>query len=243
MCTGAEIALLAAAGAGIGGSVMQSNAQNSAMKASANATTAELARQAQLRKEAEAIFAKSTQAASPGEQAVATDKAKQDRGAAYAAAVTPAANIGYAPATGSSAPEVIQSEYKGAGEKAQAYGKQQGDARANLDAFGDNQLFGQIFQGRQGRKLQQVGNYSAGSQNVLGSELAAAKTKAASPWGDLLVAFSKAAASAAAGGAMGGASGPPTNIVPSAMGAPAAGGVGASFPMGGFAPTAFPALY
>lgn len=243
MCTGVEIAALAAAGAGIGGSVMQSNAANSAQKAQANATQAELARQLQLRREAEAIFSKSTQAANPGEQAVALDKAKQDRGNAYQAVVTPATNVGYAPATGASAPEVIQSEYKDAGTKANAYSKQQGEARANLDAFGDNQLFGQIFQGRQRQKIGNVGDFSRGSQDVLGSEIAAAKTKAASPWGDLLVAFSKAAASAAIGGAAGGATGAPTNIVPGAMGAPAAGGVGASFPMGGFASTPFPPLY
>lgn len=220
MCTGVEIAALAAAGAGIGGSVMQSNAANRAQKAAVSATAAETMRQAQLRKEAEAIFAQSTQKANAGEQAVATDKARQERGNAYQAVVTPSANIGYAPATGASAPEVIQSEYKTAGDRAQAFGTQQGSARANLDAFGDNQLFGQIFQGRQRQKIGDVGDYSRGSASVLGSELEAANAKKASPWGDLLIAFSKAAASAASGGALGGfggATAAPTNIVPSAL--------------------------
>jgi hypothetical protein len=225
-----EVALIASLASAAGGTVMQNQAQNSAAKASANASMAEQARQKQMQSEANAIFEGSLKKAQPGEQAVDTDVARQKREAAYTSVVTPSANIGYAPITGgSSAPQVIQNEFKGAGDRAAAYGTQQGKARAALDAQGDNDVLNSIFGGRQIGKINQIGTNMRNSAGVLNSELSAARTKGTSALGDLLVNLGKAGIGATAGaafGAPGVATGAPTNIVPSAissMGAPAAG--------------------
>jgi hypothetical protein len=216
-----EIALIASLASAAGGTVMQNQAQNKAAKEAANATMAETARQKKMQEEANAIFEGSLKKAQPGEQAVDTDIARQKRAAAYTSVVTPGENIGYAPVSGgSSAPQVIQNEFKGAGNRAAAYGKQQGEARAAIDAYGDNALLNSIFGGRQIRKIGQISTNMNNSANVLNSELAAARSKGTSALGDLLVNLGKAGISASAGaafGAPGVANGPPTNIVPSAM--------------------------
>lgn len=244
MCTGMEIALIASLASAAGGTVMQNQAQNNAAKEAANATMAETARQKKMQEEADAIFQGSLKKAQPGEQAVDTDIARQRREAAYTSVVTPGEKIGYAPLTGaSSAPQVIQNEFKGAGSRAQAYGTQQGKARAMLDSYGDNDLLNSIFGGRQVRKLSQIGTNMNNSANVLNSEIRAAQSKGTSALGDLLVNLGKAGISASAGaafGAPGVANGPPTNIVPSAM---SSAGAPASSAFGGFSDITLGGLY
>jgi hypothetical protein len=199
---------------------MQMNAQNRSRRAQSAATMAELARQKTLRQEAERVFASSLKKGTQSDQAVDTSAKEQQRNATYQSILTRPEDTGYAPSVGGSAPEVIQGEYSKAGESAQRYGAQQGKARAALDAFGDNQTFLNIFNRRQGGKLANTGNFSAGSQQVLPLELEAARRLAASPLGDLFVGIGQAAG-AFAGVPGAGATGAPTNIVPSALGPPA----------------------
>lgn len=239
MCTGLEIAAIASLGAAAGGSVMQYNAAQDAQKASARASMSELARQKQYREEAEKIFAAS--ANRNQQSATAQDEAllRQKREADYARPVERGPAVGYAPST-PGAPEVIKGEFARADEGAKRYGMQQGKARAALDGFGDANLLQRIFMARQMGKLRNLGDFSAGSQGALESELTAAKAKGRSGLGDLLVALGKAGIQASAGGFGGGA---PTNIVPSAMGPPLPTPPGVPFVPAYFAPSNFPALY
>lgn len=234
MCTGVELAAIAAAGATIGGTVMQNNAQSTAQKAQAAATMRELERQKQLRREAETIFAKSQSKAGQGEYAVDNDKARQQREAAYQSTVAKPEDTGYAPALGGNAPEVIKAEYSKAGTAAAAAGSREAKSRAALDAFGDSQTLMNIFNIRQGQRLQNVGSFSQWSQQALDPELRAAAAKANSPLGDLLVAIGSQALKATAGPALFGP-GTPTPTV-GAQGATAAAGAQANGLSGNIVP-------
>lgn len=208
MCTGIEIAAIASAVATVGGTVMQNQAMNSAQKAQANATMAELARQKKLREEAEGIFAQSQKRAGAGETAVDENIARQKREAQYTSVVSKPEDTGYAPSIQGSAPQVIQGEYNRAGTAATNAGIREGKARAVLDSFGDAQSLQNIFQGRQGMKLKNVGSFSQWSQDALDPELRAAAAKASSPFGDLLVGLGNAGMSAFGGQALGSLFGP-----------------------------------
>lgn len=213
MCTGVEIAALAAAGATIGGTVMQNNAMAKSQKAQAAATMAELERQKKIRQEAEGIFAKSQSKAGQGEYAVDMDKARQQREAQYQSTVAAPEETGYAPSLAGDTPDVIKSEFNRAGTAAQATGRREATARAGIDSFGDAQSLLNIFNVRQGQKLQNTGSFSQWSQQALDPELRAAAAKANSPLGDLLVAIGSTALKATAGPALFGAPGaaPPVN--------------------------------
>jgi hypothetical protein len=218
MCTGLEAVAIASAVAAAGGTVLQSQAASKAAKTEAAARQTELARQQKIRREAEAVFANSERKQTINEQAVDRNAKQQQREAAYAGVVSDPSLTGYAPATApSAAPEVIGAEYKKAGTAAARYGKQQGIARANLDSIGDQQTVNDIFGQQQRRKLSQIGGFSEWSKQALDAELQAARARAASPLGDLLVSLGKSGLSASAGGlfgAPGAATGAPTNILP-----------------------------
>jgi hypothetical protein len=202
MCTGLELAAIAAAGATVGGTVMQNNAMQKSQKAQASATMAELERQKQLRREAEGIFAKSQSKAGQGEYAVDNDKARQQREAQYQSVVSKPEDTGYSPALQGDTPQVIKNEYARAGTAAAASGSREAKARAGIDSFGDSQNLLNIFNIRQGQNLQRTGNFSQWSQQALEPELRAAAAKANSPLGDLLVAIGSQAMKATAGPAM-----------------------------------------
>lgn len=235
MCTGVELAAIAAAGATIGGTVMQNNAMEKSQKAQASATMAELERQKKLRREAEGIFAKSQSKAGQGEYAVDTDKARQQREAQYQSTVAAPEETGYAPALAGDTPDVIKAEFNRAGTAAQATGRREATARAGIDSFGDAQSLLNIFNIRQGQKLQNSGSFSQWSQQALEPELRAAAAKANSPLGDLLVAIGSQALKATAGPALFGAPTPGAPTVGAAGATASAGAQGAGL-SGGITP-------
>ena len=140
---------------------------------------AEAARQRELQKRATAITDETLTKQSPASQAQQTAQIEQQRASAFAPAGT--ADTGL-PSSGS-APIEVKSEIARQIGNAVRKGRAQLTARARLGAFDKSQHGNRLEIGRARTGVQQLQNFSLGSQNALQSEFGSA-TNAGKGWGN-----------------------------------------------------------
>lgn len=165
----------------VAGSAAQAAGQNRARKAMQGAQEAERIRQKGLQDQSAAVMAQSEARSSKGNQDKEQAAAEANRSANYAAAneaaKAPIVAEGTNIAGDQSANAVIAAEAARAGQKAQGYAGQQGNAKAALLGFNDIQLGNALANARALEQQRQLGNFMQGSSNVLGLEMDAASRK------------------------------------------------------------------
>ncbi len=173
--TVASLALVAA------GTAATAYGAKQADKAEGAATSAELDRQAKLRREADAVHGNTISANGAKKTIQHMDEAAGKRTAAYQQSVADTAS--FAPlgvsttATGTGGNQVVADAYRKEQQGASSYVQQQGQAQSALQAFDDTMQNNAIFNANQGYDIRKLGSFMQGSANVLPYELDSAGHK------------------------------------------------------------------
>lgn len=167
MCTGLEIAAMAAGAAGSAIEATQARKQQDAVVAASNQRLNEfLDRNKKRENEAAAIFAGRTQEAQPQAAAAAQAQAEADRNSATSGAidsVTPLASI----PTKASTESLIGSVYTGEDAKASAKAKDSAARDATVRGFGDSLFAQDLSTADAGRRIGSVGALAADDAAML----------------------------------------------------------------------------
>lgn len=211
MCTGAELALVAAAvGGNVGGSIMQSKSQAKKRQAQMDAAQAEMARQGRMEDQRAASFQEALDLARRGNQQENIDEAAGERQELMQRSTGLPQQMGdYESPASRSTPRVVQDYAAGAQSDANDFATQMGLARAQLGAWGEGMLPFQEGLRDTTFDMDEVARRMAESARIGGMEASAASQAAGNKeamYGNIMTQIGQGA-SQAAGAKMGGQGG------------------------------------
>lgn len=140
MCTGAEIALIASAGATLGGTMLQGKAENKRREAQSTAAQAELDRQAAMEERRAGSFEEALELMKRGRQQGNIDEATEQRTALLQDTALPQQETGYESPAAVNSPRVVQDYARDKQGDANDFAQQLGLARAQLGAWQEGMM-------------------------------------------------------------------------------------------------------